>query len=63
MLDKSVGSFSNAEVSILSINIAEAVYRELEIFVKFKSMQVDPGGIVVLGGVWFIKLFDHSPSA
>ncbi len=41
-------------VSILSINIAEAVYRELEIFVKFKSMQVDPGGIVVLGGVWNI---------
>lgn len=41
-------------VSILSINIAEAVYREFEIFVKFKSMQVDPGGIVVLGGVWNI---------
>ena len=41
-------------VSILSINIAEAVYREFEVFAKFKVMAVDPGGIVVLGGVWNI---------
>lgn len=41
-------------VSILSINIAEAVYREFEVFIKFKVMTVDPGGVVVLGGVWNI---------
>ena len=41
-------------VSILSINIAEAVYREFEIFQTFKEMTVDPGGIVVLGGPWNI---------
>lgn len=41
-------------VAILSINIAEAVLREFEVFAKFKVMEVDPGGIVVLGGVWNI---------
>ena len=41
-------------VSILSINIAEAVYREFEVFQTFKVMEVDPGGIVVLGGTWNI---------
>lgn len=41
-------------VSILAINIAEAVYREFEVFQTFKVMEVDPGGIVVLGGTWNI---------
>lgn len=39
---------------ILSVNILEAVYREFEVFVNFKVMQVDAGGIVVLGGIWNI---------
>lgn len=37
---------------ILSINIAEAVFRELEIFVTYKTLTVDAGGIVVQGGPW-----------
>lgn len=41
-------------VSILAINIAEAVYRELEVFIAYKVMEVDPGGIVILGGFWNI---------
>lgn len=41
-------------VSILSINIAEAVYREFEVFQTFKVRAVDPGGVVVLGGSWNI---------
>ena len=40
--------------AILSINIAEAVYREFEIFLTYKVLEVDPGGIVVLGGTWNI---------
>lgn len=41
-------------ISILSINIIEAVYRELEIFMQYKTLQVDAGGILVLGGTWNI---------
>lgn len=41
-------------VTILSLNIAEAVYRELEVFVTYKVLEVDPGGIVILGGIWNI---------
>ncbi|NBI05255.1 DUF5692 family protein [Senegalia massiliensis] len=41
-------------VTILSLNIAEAVYREFEVFATFKELQIDPGGIVVLGGIWNI---------
>lgn len=41
-------------ISILAINIAEAVYRELEIFMQYKTLQVDAGGILVLGGNWNI---------
>ncbi len=40
--------------AILSINIAEAVYRELEVFVTYKTLQVDAGGVAVLGGTWNI---------
>ncbi|MEG2018183.1 MAG: DUF5692 family protein, partial [Clostridium sp.] len=40
--------------SILAINIAEAVYREFEIFMQYKTLQVDAAGIAVLGGPWNI---------
>lgn len=41
-------------VAILSINIMEAIYREFEVFMTYKTIEVDPGGIVILGGVWNI---------
>ncbi len=41
-------------VTILSLNISEAVYREFEVFANYKVLEVDPGGIVILGGVWNI---------
>ena len=41
-------------VTILSLNIAEAVYREFEVFATYKVLEVDPGGISVLGGSWNI---------
>ncbi len=41
-------------VTILSLNIAEAVYREFEVYANFKTLVVDPGGIMVLGGPWNI---------
>lgn len=41
-------------VAILSINIAEAIYREFEVFATYKALEVDPGGIVILGGSWNI---------
>lgn len=40
--------------AILSINIAEAVYRELQVYATYKTMVVDEGGILVLGGTWNI---------
>ncbi|HSR03564.1 MAG TPA: DUF5692 family protein [Proteiniclasticum sp.] len=41
-------------VAILSINIAEAVYREFQVYATYKTMVVDEGGILVLGGTWNI---------
>lgn len=41
-------------VAILSLNIAEAVYREFEVFATYKTLTIDPGGILILGGVWNI---------
>lgn len=41
-------------VSILSINIAEAVYREFEVFLTYKVQTVDAAGIVIMGGPWNI---------
>ncbi len=41
-------------VSILAINIAEAVLKEFEVFRNFKVMAIDPAGIVVLAGPWNI---------
>lgn len=40
--------------AILSLNIAEAVYREFEVFATYKTLTVDPGGILIVGGVWNI---------
>lgn len=41
-------------LAILSINIAEAVYRELQVYATYKTMTVDPGGILIMGGTWNI---------
>ncbi len=41
-------------VAILSINIAEAVFREFQVYATYKTLIVDEGGIVVLGGTWNI---------
>lgn len=41
-------------VTILSINIAEAVYREFEVFSTYQTLTVDPSGVLVLGGTWNI---------
>lgn len=41
-------------LAILSLNIAEAVYREFEVFAKYKELTVDPAGILLLGGSWNI---------
>ena len=41
-------------VSIMTLNIAEAVYRELEVFATFKTLSFDAGGVMVLGGYWNI---------
>lgn len=40
--------------AILSINIAEAVYREFQVYATYKTLTVDEGGILVLGGTWNI---------
>jgi hypothetical protein len=40
--------------TILSLNIAEAVYREFEVFATYKTSVVDPGGNLILGGTWNI---------
>jgi hypothetical protein len=41
-------------VSILSLNIAEAVYREFEVFATYKTLTTDAGGILIQGGGWNI---------
>lgn len=40
--------------AILSLNILEAVYREFEVFVNYKTLVVDDGGSMILGGPWNI---------
>lgn len=42
-------------VAILSINIAEAVYREFQVYATYKTLTVDAGGVLVHGGVWNIS--------
>lgn len=39
-------------VTILGINIAEAVYRDIEVFLNYKEMVVDDANLVQLGGYW-----------
>ena len=39
-------------VAILGINIAEAVYRDIEVFMTFKTMTTDSAGLPLLGGYW-----------
>ena len=41
-------------VAIMTLNIAEAVYRELEVFMSFPTLSFDAGGVMVLGGYWNI---------
>lgn len=38
--------------AILSLNIAEAVYREFEVYFTYSTLTVDAGGILVQGGIW-----------
>ncbi len=38
--------------AILALNIAEAVYRELQIFFTVTTPTVDAGGILIQGGIW-----------
>ncbi|NBG87853.1 hypothetical protein ISALK_05005 [Isachenkonia alkalipeptolytica] len=40
--------------AILAINIAEAVYREFEVYFTYQTLTVDPGGILIQGGIWNI---------
>ncbi|MCK8060742.1 MULTISPECIES: DUF5692 family protein [unclassified Fusibacter] len=39
-------------VTILALNIAEAVYREFEVFATYKEMVTDASGVVMMGGYW-----------
>ncbi|MBU0936884.1 MAG: hypothetical protein KKC64_14795 [Spirochaetes bacterium] len=39
-------------VAILALNIAEAVYRELEVFASYATRALDPAGNVIMGGPW-----------
>ncbi len=39
-------------VAILGINIAEAVFRDIEVFMTYKEMVVDDANLIQLGGYW-----------
>ena len=39
-------------VAILGINIMEAVYRDIEVFMTFKALTTDNAGLTLLGGYW-----------
>lgn len=39
-------------VAILAINICEAIYRDIEVFMTYKTLTVDEGGVTLLGGYW-----------
>ncbi|NLB20705.1 MAG: hypothetical protein GX829_07800 [Clostridium sp.] len=41
-------------LTILALNITEAVYREFQVFATYKTLVVDEGGVLVLGGPWNI---------
>ena len=40
--------------AILSINIVEAITRDLEVFMTYKEKIIDPAGVVMQGGIWNI---------
>lgn len=39
-------------VAILAINILEAIYRDCEVYMTFKTMTTDAAGLTLLGGPW-----------
>ncbi len=39
-------------VAILAINILEAIYRDIEVYMTFKTMTTDAAGLTLLGGPW-----------
>ncbi|NLV85619.1 MAG: hypothetical protein GX025_00150 [Clostridiales bacterium] len=41
-------------LAILAINIVEAIYRDIEVFMNFKTLTVDEAGLTLLGGPWNI---------
>lgn len=41
-------------LAILALNIAEAIFRDIEVFMNFKTMAVDEAGLTLLGGPWNI---------
>ncbi len=41
-------------LAILCINIVEAIYRELEVFVTYSTITIDEAGLTMLGGPWNI---------
>lgn len=41
-------------LAILAINILEAIYRDIEVFINFKTLAVDEAGLALLGGPWNI---------
>jgi len=41
-------------VTILSLNIAEAIYREFQVFATYKTLTIDASGVTILGGYWNI---------
>ena len=41
-------------VTILALNILEAVYKDVEVFRTYKTLEIDAAGVAVLGGPWNI---------
>lgn len=41
-------------VALLSLNIAEAVYREFQVYATFSELTLEPSGALILGGPWNI---------
>ncbi|MEG1017116.1 MAG: DUF5692 family protein, partial [Oscillospiraceae bacterium] len=39
-------------VAILAINIIEAIFRDVEVFMQYKTLTVDDAAITMLGGPW-----------
>lgn len=39
-------------VGILALNIAEAIYRDIEVYMNYQTPSVDAAGLMLQGGVW-----------